>query len=116
MVTPNDVIVIKTFGGEFLIGTLVSKPEDNENHLYIIEEARVIQIQLTPTGAAVGFTPLFPFGNLKDKQVKIKDSNVLVAAIGDEIDIELVNGYISKVTGLDLSAAGGKKLVVPDKF
>lgn len=104
----NDVVMVKIIGGEFIIGSF---KEETNDHIEL-SESRSFQIQMTASGAAIALPPVFPFGTLKSKDIKISKNHIIVMARGDEIDKEISNAYMSQISGLDLSMTR-PNLVVP---
>lgn len=111
----EKVIMVRTIGGEFIIGSqddcdivradgsVQSSESSGKTRL---KHARIFNIQMTGRGAAIGFMPPFPFSQqVKNDDLEIDNSVILLKVDESDIDNEIVNGYKSNITGLDLSAA-----------
>ena len=111
----SKIIMLRLIGGEFIIGkkdtsTIVdanSNVCENDNKIRL-NEARVFSVQMTGRGAAIAFLPVFPF---TEKPISVLnnievDKSVILQVINEQyIDGEILNGYKSNISGIDLSAA-----------
>jgi hypothetical protein len=115
------VIMVRTVSGEFIIGTENTETviaedgstiESNCNAISL-KDARIFNIQMTGKGAAIAFIPPFPFCTTKIiSDIEIDKSNVILVVDEKDIDTEIINGYKSNISGLDLSAANSGKVII----
>ena len=111
----SKIIMLRLIGGEFLIGQKDNTSIVDENSMVAedsnkikLKDVRVFSVQMTGRGAAIAFLPLFPFTEkpipeLGNAEI---DKSVILQVIEEKyIDGEILNGYRSNITGLDLSAA-----------
>lgn len=108
----TEVTMIRTIGGEFIIGTqdkpiiIDGEKTVDTSDTYTLVNARIFNLQMTRQGAAIAFIPLFPFSTSKNIDTLVIDKrNVLIKVDEDLLDGEIINGYKSNITGIDLSAA-----------
>lgn len=109
----DKVVMLRTLGGEFIIGF-----EDNSDIVdangntqstsdtYNLKDARIFNLQMTRQGAAIAFVPIFPFNTSKNiDKIEVYKNQVLLKVDEDLIDAEIINGYKSHISGIDLSAS-----------
>jgi Icc-related predicted phosphoesterase len=105
----NKIVMIKTVGGEFIIGKLddietVGEPINNDT--IKLTDSRIFNIQMTNKGAAIAFIPPFPFSTGKIiSDIEIYKSSIILMVNENDIDLEIINGYKSNISGIDLSAS-----------
>ena len=101
--------MLKLIGQEFIIG---EKIEENDDTI-TLENAKDFQIQMVRDGVSIVLPPVFPFASIEKKNTVIYKNQILALATCDELDVEIVNAYMSQVSGLDLTTGKKPKLVVP---
>jgi len=113
----SKVKMLRTVGGEFYIGEHELQDGEVQNDTITLKNIRVFSMQMTGNGqAGIAFIPVFPFSPSKrfETLTFTKDQYILVAD-EEEIDGQIVNGYKSNVTGIDLSASNANNLIIPGK-
>lgn len=96
----KNVVMVKTVAGEYYIG--YEKPHNGTEYVEL-EDARSLTMQATPRGAALACIPLVPFAIKSPDTVKISSNNILHVIEEDNINDQIVKGYKSEVSGLDLA-------------
>jgi len=116
----EKVLMVRTIGGEFIMGSqddcdIVAADgsvQSQDSKKTILKHARIFNIQMTGRGAAIAFIPPFPFSQqVKHDDLEIDNSVILLKIDESDIDPEIVNGYKSNITGLDLNT-GSNKIVI----
>lgn len=106
--------MLRLIGGEFIIACLDETsivkpdgtPEEGSGDTYKLKDARVFNLQMTMKGAAIAFVPIFPFSPNKNlDKIEIDKKVVLLKVDEKDIDGEILNGYKSNISGIDLSAS-----------
>lgn len=109
---PKKVVMIKTVAGEYYIGYKkeftdtattddLNTTLDRANNIWL-EDARSLTMQATPRGAALACIPLVPFAIKSPDTMKIAKTNILHEIEEENINDQIVKGYKSEITGLDL--------------
>ena len=111
----NQVVMVRTIGGEFIIGTeeLVQvmdaegNPSPSNESVLKLKNARMFSLQMTHQGTAIAFIPPFPFSSKKEliDDIELNKSCILLKVEEKDLDGEIINGYKSNISGIDLSAA-----------
>jgi len=113
----EKVVMVRTIGGEFIMGSqddcdIVSadgKVQAQDTDKIILKHARIFNIQMTGRGAAIAFIPPFPFSQqVKHDDLELSSSIIMLKIDESDIDAEIVNGYKSNITGLDLNTGSNK--------
>lgn len=88
-----SVKALKLTTSEEVIGEVISETEDYT----VLKNVVVVAIQPGPEGrAALGFLPFMPYLG-KDREIKFKNSNVMVSEI---VDDQMANQYNSVFGGI----------------
>lgn len=106
----ESIVMLKLLGQEFIIGQKVS--EDDKT--ITLKDARNFQIQMQRTGVSVAFPHIFPFSDKRDNDISIQKCQIITYDTFENLDVEIVNAYISQMTGIDVVSSSKPKLVVPD--
>ena len=105
----NKIVMLRTSSGEFIIGTINDVEivgETPNNDVIKLKDTRIFNIQMTGKGAAIAFIPPFPFCTTKIiGDVEIHKSGIIMIIDEKDIDLEILNGYKSNISGIDLSAS-----------
>lgn len=105
----NKIVMVRTISGEFIIGTINDVEivgEEQKPNVLRLKDSRIFNIQMTGKGAAIAFIPPFPFCTTKIMaDIEIDKSNIIMEVNEKDIDLEIVNGYKSNISGIDLSAS-----------
>ena len=107
----EDIVLARLFSGELIIG---QKSKDIEEGKVTLDEPRTIAMVPTMSGSVqVALRPICaPFTCPRlTKQYAVPESQVMFILSSDEIEKELVNGYISEVTGIAV-ASGADAIAV----
>lgn len=105
----NKIVMVRTISGEFIIGTINDIEivgEETKTNVLRLKDSRIFNIQMTGKGAAIAFIPPFPFCTTKImSDIEIDRCNIVMEVEEKDIDLEIVNGYKSNISGIDLSAS-----------
>lgn len=106
----NDkIVMIRTISGEFIIGSINNVEivgETTNDDVIKLKNSRIFNIQMTGKGAAIAFIPPFPFSTAKIMdEIEVHKSAIIMTIEEKDIDLEIVNGYKSNISGIDLSAS-----------
>lgn len=105
----ENIVMLKLIGQEFIVGEKINE----DNNTITLENARDFQVQMTRDGVSIILPPIFPFAEIEKKPIIVYKNQILVLANCDELDVDIINAYMSQISGLDLTSAKKSKLVVP---
>ena len=101
----NDVIVLRLYSGETLIG---KKYETSDPRQVVLMDPRSIVMVPTMRGDIhIAMKPVSaPFAVKRlEKELSVNAGQIMFTLSQDEVDKELVNGYKSEISGIKIASA-----------
>lgn len=92
----EEVILIKTIGGEFYIG-YTSESDDNN---ITLNHVRNLSVQMTPRGMGVIALSLIPFSKTSPETITLKKEFVILVVSENDIEKGILDNYKTQVTGI----------------
>lgn len=94
----TKVKMIRMVSGEYFIGTVCTDIAHNDmlttDDNYIkLDDARVLTMQMTMKGAALGFAPVVPFAIKSPESISILKSMIMCEIEEENIQDTIVKGY-----------------------
>ena len=106
----NGIVLVKLYSGDMLLG----KKSSASNAMPMMQftttllDPRIVMIAPTMTGsvrvALMSVSEPFKVPRLKEK-IEIQNSQILFELSEDEIDNELLNGYKSEISGIEIASS-----------
>ena len=100
----NDVIVLRLYSGEMLIGRRYVTSDPRE--VVLLDPRSIVIVPNMQGGIHIAMRPVCaPFAVKRlEQELSVKADQVMFTLIQDEIDKELVNGYKSEISGIKIAS------------
>lgn len=98
----DKVTLIRTATGEYFLGI---KKEQKDDSIVILTQVRNLVPQMTANGVGVAAAAVVPFAVKSPDTITLPKNLIMVEVEEDNINPNIVSGYKSEITGIDLSAS-----------
>lgn len=102
----EKIVVVKLFNGEFIIGKKGSL--DIASGLLSLKDPRSVVIAPSMSGSVqiIIASICTPFKSKKvDELIMVPNTQIMCVIDEEDIDKELINGYLSKISGISIASA-----------
>jgi len=110
----GEIILVNLVGDDNIIGKIKAETDTQ----FVIGDARRIKIMPKPGAKDIGvmFTPINIFADMKamNNEITIVKSNILSMLGKSDIREDMMNNYISQVTGIFPAKSMPKDVVTPE--
>lgn len=97
----NGISLARLYSGAHVVGKRKEGPDGDR---IVLENPREIAVVPSPAGMGIAFQPVCLFGEKCRKEISLRADQVMVEVGEDELPKEIVNGYLSDVSGIAVAS------------